>query len=78
MANSVDPDKMPYFAASHLSLHGLLRPVCPNAYGKYGNVSKLILLRYHDVCSHGLAGLGGSVEVSGEGMCTILVNRLED
>ena len=36
MANSVDPDEMPYSVASHLGLHCLLRPVCPNTYGKYG------------------------------------------
>ena len=36
MANSVDPNEMPLSAASHLGLHCLLRPVCPNAYGKYG------------------------------------------
>ena len=39
MANSVDPDETPRSAASHLGLHFvhcLLRPVCPNTYGKYG------------------------------------------
>ena len=36
MANSVDPDERPHFAASHLGLNCLLRPVCPNTYGKYG------------------------------------------
>ena len=36
MANSVDPDETPRSAASHLGLHCLLRPVCPNTYGKYG------------------------------------------
>ena len=36
MANSVDPDEMPHSAASHLGLNCLLRPVCPNTYGKYG------------------------------------------
>ena len=35
--NSVDPDETPHSAASHLGLHCLLRPVCPNTYGKYGN-----------------------------------------
>ena len=29
VANSVDPDKTPPSAASHLSQHCLLRPVCP-------------------------------------------------
>ena len=38
MANSVDPDETPRSAASHLGLNCLLRPVCPNTYGKYGNV----------------------------------------
>ena len=37
VANSVDPDEMPRSAASHLGLHCLLRPVCPNTYGKYVN-----------------------------------------
>ena len=36
MANSVDPDETPHSAASHLGLNCLLRPVCPNIYGKYG------------------------------------------
>ena len=36
VANSVDPDEMPRSAASHLGLYCLLRPVCPNTYGKYG------------------------------------------
>ena len=38
MANSVDPDETPHSAASHLGLYCLLRPVCPNIYGKYGNL----------------------------------------
>ena len=37
MANSVDLDEMPHFAESHLGLHCLLRPVCPNIYSKYGS-----------------------------------------
>ena len=36
VANSVDPDETPCSAASHLGLYCLLRPVCPNIYGKYG------------------------------------------
>ena len=36
VANSVDPDETPRSAASHLGLNCLLRPVCPNIYGKYG------------------------------------------
>ena len=36
VANSVDPDEMLHSAASHLGLHFLLRPVCPDTYGKYG------------------------------------------
>ena len=36
MANGVDADEMPHSVASHLGLHYLLRPVCPNTYGKYG------------------------------------------
>ena len=37
VAISVDPDETPCSAASHLGLHCLLRPVCPNTVGKYGN-----------------------------------------
>ena len=40
MANSVDPEETPRSAASHLGLNCLLRPVCPNTYGKYGNTGK--------------------------------------
>ena len=36
VANSIDPDEMPHSAASHLGLHCLLRPVCPNTHCKYG------------------------------------------
>ena len=36
MANSVDPDETPRSAASHLSLHCLLRTVCQNTWGIYG------------------------------------------
>ena len=36
VANSVDPDETPRSAVSHLGLYCLLRPVCPNIYGKYG------------------------------------------
>ena len=39
VTNSVDPDETPHFVASHLGLHCLLRPICPNTYGKYGNKS---------------------------------------
>ena len=38
VANSVDPDETPQNAASHLGLYCLLRPVCPNIYGKYGKI----------------------------------------
>ena len=38
VANSVDPDETPHSAASHLGLNCLLRPVCPNTYGKYGSL----------------------------------------
>ena len=34
VANSVDPDETPRSAASHLGLYCLLRPDCPNTYGK--------------------------------------------
>ena len=42
MANSVDPDEMPRSAASHLGLYCLLRPVCPNIYGKYGTFTLML------------------------------------
>ena len=35
MPNGVDPDKTPHSVASHLGLHCLLRPNCPNTYGVY-------------------------------------------
>ena len=34
MVTSADLDEMPLSVASHLGLHCLLRPVCPNTYGK--------------------------------------------
>ena len=36
MANSVDPDQMPHFAASDLGLLCLLGSACPNTLGLYG------------------------------------------
>ena len=36
MANSVDPGEMLHSAVSHLGLHCLFRPVCPNTYHKFG------------------------------------------
>ena len=36
MANSVDPDQMPHYAASDLGLHCFQRPICPNTKGYYG------------------------------------------
>ena len=38
--NIVDPDVMPHSVASHLGLHCLLRPICLNTYGKYGNMKR--------------------------------------
>ena len=35
VANRVDPDEMLYAVASHLGLHCLYMPVCPNTYDKY-------------------------------------------
>ena len=46
MANSVDPDETPHSAASHLGLLCLLRPVCPNTYGKYGNPVLMYCIRH--------------------------------
>ena len=42
VANSVDPDETPRSVASHLGLYCLLRPVCPNTYGKYGTWANII------------------------------------
>ena len=42
VANSIDPDETPHSAASHLGLYCLLRPVCPNTYGKYGSKNGLV------------------------------------
>ena len=43
MANSVDPDQMPYSVASDLGLHCLQRLVCPS--------SILRFITVHVVCS---------------------------
>ena len=43
VANSVDPDVTPHFAASYLVLYCLLRPVCPNTYGKVYPLEKVML-----------------------------------
>ena len=45
VANSVDPDEMPCSAASHLGLHCLLRPVCPNTYCKYDTTVSCVTFR---------------------------------
>ena len=47
MANSVDPDETPRSAASHLGLNCLLRPVCPNTYGKYGSYMHRFIVMEH-------------------------------
>ena len=49
VANSVDPDETPRSAASHLVLYCLLRPVCPNTYGKYG--THVIMITRISFCS---------------------------
>ena len=41
VAHSVGPDETPHSAASHLGLHCLRMPVCPNTYGKYAPSSHL-------------------------------------
>ena len=46
MANSVDPDETPRSAASHLGLYCLLRPVCPNTYGKYSTSTCFLICYY--------------------------------
>ena len=45
VANSVDPDETSRSVASHLGLYCLLRPVCPNIYGKYGNTTKYVFMK---------------------------------
>ena len=45
MANSVDPDETSRSAASHLGLYCLLKPVCPNTYGKYGILNLNLLFQ---------------------------------
>ena len=52
MANSVDPVETPRSAASHLGLNCLLRPVCPNTYGKYGIVFMLWLVTKISIVSN--------------------------
>ena len=42
--NDVDPDETP---RSHLGLHCLLRPPCPNTYGRYGTVKRGICKSPH-------------------------------
>ena len=53
MTNSVDPVETPRSAASHLGLNCLLRPACPNTYGKYGNCC----LHIHDKVCFPMASL---------------------
>ena len=46
VANSVDPDETPRSAASHLGLYCLVRPVCPNTYGKYGKLFSIQIFTF--------------------------------
>ena len=55
VANSVDPDKTPRSAVSHLGLYCLLRPVCPNIYGKYGNCHNIPYSNFSDICTDQVA-----------------------
>ena len=54
VANSVDPDQTPQSAASEMGLHCLLRPVCPNTWGKYD----IQVFVAHDPFYQGLAQVG--------------------
>ena len=45
VANSVDPDETLRSVASHLGLYCLLRPVCPNTYGKYGTYFSYVTMK---------------------------------
>ena len=51
MENSADPDQAPHFAASDLGLACLQMPICPNAWGYYGNVFKILLYLWKTVQS---------------------------
>ena len=51
MANRVEHDETPHSAASHLGLHCLLRPVCPNTYGVYGTRVKQLLCLYGNIAT---------------------------
>ena len=42
MANNVNPDEKPCSAASHLGLHCLLKPDCPNTNGKYSKQANTV------------------------------------
>ena len=46
VANSVDPYETLRSAVSHLGLYCLLRPVCPNTYGKYGNIISFYFMTF--------------------------------
>ena len=94
MANSVDPDETPHFAASHLGLHCLLRASVahldapsnwrPGGRGfnpRRGRQHSFVKID-HEIFSTVILSLPliqeGQLSVSGERMCTILVNGLED
>ena len=42
MANSVDPDQIWHSAASHLGLHCLQRPICPDTYCYYSTGETIV------------------------------------
>ena len=84
VANSVDPDETPRSAASHLGLYCLLRPVCPNIYGKYGtSFTCWQLLPYHQFeiktvpgknnhCTNAVLGFMIKTKSRQGGVCIIL------
>ena len=72
MANSVDPDETPHSAASHLGLNCLLRPVCPNTYGRYGNCGYLYFREA--LASPGVLNMSERVDWK---MCSVNKNQEE-
>ena len=51
VANCVDPGEMLHSVASHLGLHCLLRPGCPNTYPEYGMPFWTFLMLF-PICDH--------------------------
>ena len=91
MAIIVDPDQMLHCAATDLDLFCLFRPVCPNICVikvHLHQVFDYIYMKHslmeidHEIFSTVILSLlliqEWQLSVSGERMCTILVNHLDD